>query len=81
MQLVPGGKGGVVDAEASGLVPKYTKRKDYGKVPSYLSKRQQEETQAQQDYEQYLQQVQAEGAHYQVSQRRWTLGAVGRGEA
>jgi len=68
VQLVPGGKGGVVDAEASGLVPKYTKRKDYGKVPSYLSKRQQEETQAQQDYEQYLQQVQAEGAHYQVSE-------------
>lgn len=56
----------MVDAEAAGLIPKYSKRKDYGKVPAYLSKRQQEETQAQQDYEHYLSQVEEEGAHYQV---------------
>lgn len=66
MQLIPGGRGGVVDPEQSGLVPKFSKKKEYGKVPAYLTKRQSQEAQAQQEYDHYLQQVEQEGAHYQV---------------
>ena len=61
------GKGKKLDLEESGLVPKYSKKKDFGKTPAYLTKRREEEERAQQDYEDYVRHVQQQGAYHEVS--------------
>ena len=60
------GKGVRVDPEKSGLVPKYSKKKEYGKTPTYLTRRKQEEDQAAVDYAQYVQSYQDQNSPYQV---------------
>jgi hypothetical protein len=61
------GKGVRVDPEKSGLVPKYSKKKEYGKTPTYLTRRKQEEEQAAVDYAQYVQSYQDQNSPYQVA--------------
>lgn len=56
-----------MDPENAGLVPKFTAKKEYGKVPAYLIRRQEEEAQAKAEYDQYLKQLEKEGADYEVS--------------
>ncbi|EGD76017.1 hypothetical protein PTSG_00725 [Salpingoeca rosetta] len=63
------GKGQKMDLEESGLVPKYTKKKTFGKTPAYLTKRREEEDRAQAEYEEYVRAMQQQGAYYEVSQQ------------
>jgi len=48
--------------EPSGLAPKYSKKKDYGKTPAYLAKRKEEVEQAQRDYDEYIKESFKRGA-------------------
>lgn len=48
--------------EPSGLVPMYTHKKDFGKVPDYLTQRKQEMEEAQEAYDRYVQQSFERGA-------------------
>uniref|UniRef100_A0AAQ5ZVZ5 Enkurin domain-containing protein n=1 Tax=Amphiprion ocellaris TaxID=80972 RepID=A0AAQ5ZVZ5_AMPOC len=41
--------------ENSGLVPKYIKKKDYGKVPAYLQQRNEEKLRAEEEYSKFVQ--------------------------
>uniref|UniRef100_A0A3Q1FEU6 Enkurin, TRPC channel interacting protein n=1 Tax=Acanthochromis polyacanthus TaxID=80966 RepID=A0A3Q1FEU6_9TELE len=41
--------------ENSGLVPKYIKKKDYGKVPTYLQQRNEEKLRAEEEYNKFVQ--------------------------
>ena len=50
------------DLEPSGLVPKYLKKKDYGKTPSYLVQRKEDMEQAQRDYDEYIRENMKRGA-------------------
>ncbi|KAF7708989.1 hypothetical protein HF521_018046 [Silurus meridionalis] len=54
--------------ENSGLVPKYIKRKDYGKVPEYLKQRQEELRRAQEEYDRYVKKKRKEEAMMQLSE-------------
>ncbi|KAK2854444.1 hypothetical protein Q7C36_006313 [Tachysurus vachellii] len=54
--------------ENSGLVPKFTRKEDYGQIPQYLTKRQEEERRAQEEYDCYVKQRMKEGAMKQVSE-------------
>jgi hypothetical protein len=51
----------------SGLSPKYTQKKDYGKSPVYLERRKAEVERAQKDYENYVQEKMRHGAMGQVT--------------
>ena len=55
-----GGK--VNELEPSGLVPKFVKKKDYGKTPTYLVKRKEDMEQAQRDYDEYIKESMKRGA-------------------
>ena len=48
--------------EPSGLTPKYVNKKDYGKTPNYLIKRNKEVEEAQKTYDQYIQDSMQRGA-------------------
>ena len=48
--------------EPSGLVPKYLKKKDYGKTPAYLVQRKEDMEQAQRDYDEYIKENMKRGA-------------------
>ncbi|XP_068094688.1 enkurin [Hyperolius riggenbachi] len=54
--------------ETSGLVPKYTKRKDYGSTPEYLAKRNEEVRRAQEEYDEYVRERLRMGAMKQLSE-------------
>uniref|UniRef100_A0A8C5KWJ8 Enkurin, TRPC channel interacting protein n=1 Tax=Jaculus jaculus TaxID=51337 RepID=A0A8C5KWJ8_JACJA len=43
------------DLETSGLVPKYINKKDYGVIPEYICKRNEEVKKAQEEYNNYIQ--------------------------
>ena len=53
--------------EPSGLAPKYTKKKEYGKTPAYLTKRKEEVEQAQRDYDEYIKESFQRGAMQSLS--------------
>ena len=53
----------------SGLVPKYVVKKEYGKVPGYLEKRKEEQTLAQESYDQFVLEQQKSGALKQLSEK------------
>uniref|UniRef100_H2YHV6 Enkurin domain-containing protein n=1 Tax=Ciona savignyi TaxID=51511 RepID=H2YHV6_CIOSA len=53
--------------EPSGLVPKYTKKPDYGEVPDYLKKRNAEVKKAQEEYDQYIRERMRQGAMQQLN--------------
>lgn len=54
--------------DASGLVPKYIKKEEYGKVPEYLTKRNEEFLRAQEEYNAYIQERRKQGAMKQLSE-------------
>ncbi|KAK3749921.1 hypothetical protein QZH41_017374 [Actinostola sp. cb2023] len=51
----------------SGLTPKYTQKKDYGRNPEYLQRRKAEVQRAQMDYETYVQERMRQGAMSQIT--------------
>ncbi|XP_064410351.1 enkurin isoform X2 [Latimeria chalumnae] len=53
--------------EASGLVPKYINKKDYGITPQYLLKRNEEVIKAQEEYDTYVKERLRQGAMKQLS--------------
>ena len=53
--------------ETSGLVPKYTHKNDYGKVPEYLQKRNEEVKRAQEEYDAYIRERMRQGAMKQLT--------------
>lgn len=53
--------------DPSGLVPKYTKKNDYGEVPDYLKKRNAEVRRAQEEYDAYIQERMKQGAMKQLT--------------
>ncbi|KAG7336427.1 hypothetical protein KOW79_001120 [Hemibagrus wyckioides] len=53
--------------ENSGLVPKYIRKEDYGQIPQYLTQRQEEVRQAQEEYDRYIKERMKEGAMKQLS--------------
>ncbi|KAG9340099.1 hypothetical protein JZ751_022022, partial [Albula glossodonta] len=53
--------------ECSGLVPKYSKKKDYGQTPEYLQQRKEEERRAQEEYDEYVKERLRQGAMKQLS--------------
>ncbi|CAK8698353.1 unnamed protein product [Clavelina lepadiformis] len=53
--------------EPSGLVPKYTKKGDYGQTPEYLKKRNAEVKRAQEEYDAYIRERMKLGAMQQLS--------------
>lgn len=62
------GVGGRFKLEESGLVPKYSKKDDFGKVPDYLVGFKEEKAKQQQEYEAYVAEVQRQSALYEVPQ-------------
>ncbi|XP_043945770.1 enkurin [Protopterus annectens] len=60
-------KGDKHPLETSGLVPKYLKKKDYGKVPNYLVQKNEEIKQAQEEYDAYIKERLRQGAMKQLS--------------
>ena len=53
--------------EASGLVPKYIRKEDYGEVPEYLKKRNEEVKRAQEEYDTYIKERMRQGAMKQLT--------------
>eukprot|EP00794_Sanderia_malayensis_P003882 gene3882-4426_t len=53
--------------DPSGLAPKYVRKKDYGKTPSYLTKRKEEVEQAQREYDEYVKESFRRGAMESLS--------------
>lgn len=51
----------------SGLTPKYTQKKDYGRTPEYLERRKAEVERAQRDYEEYVQERMRQGAMRKIT--------------
>ncbi|XP_026148691.1 enkurin [Mastacembelus armatus] len=60
-------KGHKQHLENSGLVPKYIKKKDYGEVPEYLHKRNEEEQRAQEEYDNFVKEQKEQGAMKHLS--------------
>lgn len=61
------GPGGRQVLEESGLVPKYSKKEDFGKVPDYLTQRKEHEAQYQRDRQAHLDAMSRAGAPRQLS--------------
>lgn len=61
------GRGGRQVLDASGLVPKYTKKEDFGKVPEYLQRRKEEDALYQQQVESQYQTMARAGAPRKLS--------------
>lgn len=61
-------KGDKQELETSGLYPKYMNKREYGKTPVYLKKRQEEMTQAQADYDAYIAEHFRRGAMMRLSE-------------
>ena len=53
--------------EKSGLVPKFLNKEDYGKVPDYLQKRNEEVKRAQEEYDAYIRERMRQGAMKQLT--------------
>ncbi|XP_026884675.2 enkurin [Electrophorus electricus] len=53
--------------EDSGLVPKYIRKKDYGRTPEYLEQRREEVRRAQEQYDNYVKERLKDGAMKQLS--------------
>lgn len=53
--------------ERSGLVPKYISKTDYGQMPDYLKKRNEEVAQAQEEYDAYVRERMRQGAMKQLT--------------
>ena len=53
--------------ENSGLLPKYVSKADYGQVPDYLKKRNEEVIKAQQEYDAYIRERMRQGAMKQLT--------------
>lgn len=72
------GAGGRILLEESGLVPKYSKRADYGKTPAYLQTRKEEEAQMHATMERVAERQRSEGAYKQLSEdeRRTILNGL-----
>lgn len=51
----------------SGLTPKYTQKKEYGKSPAYLERRKAEVERAQREYEYYVRDKMQQGAMGQLT--------------
>jgi len=51
----------------SGLTPKFTQKKDYGRTPEYLERRKAEVERAQRDYEMYIQERMRQGAMNKIT--------------
>ncbi|KXJ28319.1 enkurin [Exaiptasia diaphana] len=51
----------------SGLTPKFTQKKDYGRTPEYLERRKAEVERAQRDYEAYVQERMRQGAMRKIT--------------
>lgn len=64
--------------ELSGLEPRYTHKKDFGKTPTYLIKRNQEMLMAQEEYDAYVAEHFKRGAMKQIpdNQRQEILGGL-----
>jgi len=60
--LVDTRKGNKFNLDASGLAPIYIKKKDFGSVPSYVIKRKEEMTKAQEDYDNFVSEYFKKGA-------------------
>jgi hypothetical protein len=60
--------GDTFDLVASGLVPKYTNKKDYGKVPGFLERRREDMTAAQAEYDCYIEESLRRGQMEQVTE-------------
>jgi len=60
-------KGDTQPLEISGLVPKYLKRKDFGEVPEYLTRRKEEVARAQAEYDAYVKEHYKRGAMKKLS--------------
>jgi len=61
-------KGDTFPLEQSGLVPKYIKRKDFGEVPTYLTRRKEEVERAQEEYDAYVREHYKRGAMKKLSE-------------
>lgn len=57
------------ELEPSGLVPKYIRKRDYGKPPAYLVRRKEDMEQAQRDYDEYIRENMKKGAMNCLSDR------------
>lgn len=55
------------DLEESGLVPKFTNKKEYGQVPAYLHQRRREMEEAQREYDRYIDESMRRGQMEQIS--------------
>uniref|UniRef100_A0A3Q1F3E0 Enkurin, TRPC channel interacting protein n=1 Tax=Acanthochromis polyacanthus TaxID=80966 RepID=A0A3Q1F3E0_9TELE len=55
-------KGHKQPLENSGLVPKYIKKTDYGKIPTYLQQRNDEKLRAEEEYNKFVKEQKAQGA-------------------
>merc|ERR1739841_68815 len=60
--------GTIHNLETSGRTPCYTKKKEYGKTPAYLSKRKETDSQMQRQYEAYIQNYMRQGQMKCLSQ-------------
>ncbi|CAL1597462.1 unnamed protein product [Knipowitschia caucasica] len=65
---VDGHKGHREELENSGLVPKYIKKKDFGKVPVYLLRHNAEKQKAQEEYDNYVKEQREKQAMKQLSE-------------
>ncbi|XP_029955244.1 enkurin isoform X2 [Salarias fasciatus] len=60
-------KGHKQHLETSGLVPKYIKKKDFGKIPEYLQQRSEEERRAQEEYDDFVREQREQNAMKHLS--------------
>eukprot|EP00050_Salpingoeca_kvevrii_P006843 m.292081 g.292081 ORF g.292081 m.292081 type:complete len:260 (-) comp12564_c0_seq1:225-1004(-) len=68
--IVIDGAGQRFDAGEAGLLPKYSKKKDFGKTPAYLTKKKQQEAADREAYEHYAAEAAARNSpYYQVSEQ------------
>ncbi|NP_001158494.1 enkurin, TRPC channel interacting protein [Saccoglossus kowalevskii] len=66
-------KGDTHPLDISGLVPKYIKKKDFGEVPDYLTRRKQEVMRAQEEYDAYVAEHYKRGAMQKLTEQERQL--------
>eukprot|EP00911_Craspedida_sp_UC1_P000662 UC1_evm1s508 len=74
------GRAGRFELEESGLVPKYTQREDFGRVPDYLQTFKQDRARQEQEYEEYVREMERQAAMYEVppDERKKVLAGLKR---